>query len=113
MTTQLHERADEYLRLRRALGFRLRLEGCRLPQFADYLEQHGAAAVTAAHAITWAQLPQDVRLVTWAHRLSAVRGFATWLRAIDPATEVPPKGVFPGRGDGPPRSSSPVTTSPG
>lgn len=95
MTTLLHERADEYLRLRRALGFRLRLEGYRLPQFAGYLEQHGAAAVTVAHAIAWAQLPQGVHPVTWAHRLSAVRGFATWLRAIDPATEIPPKGVFP------------------
>jgi integrase/recombinase XerD len=95
MTTQLHERADEYLRLRRALGFRLRLESYRLPQFADYLEQHGSATITVAHAITWAQLPQGVRPVTWAHRLSAVRGFATWLRAIDPATEIPPKGVFP------------------
>ena len=103
MTTLLHERADEYLRLRRALGFRLRLEGCRLPQFAGYLEQHGAAAVTAAHAIAWAQLPQDVRPVTWARRLSAVRGFAAWLRAIDPATEIPPRGVFPrpGRRPGP------------
>ena len=27
MTTPLHERAQEYLRLRRALGFRLRHEG--------------------------------------------------------------------------------------
>jgi len=101
MTTLLHERAQEYLRLRRALGYRLRHEGYRLPQFADYLEQHGAATVTAAHAITWAQLPQDVRPVTWAHRLSAVRGFATWLRAIDPATEVPPTGVFPRPGKRP------------
>ena len=56
MTTLLHERAEEYLRLRRALGFRLRHEGYILPQFADYLEQHGAATVTAEHAIAWAQL---------------------------------------------------------
>jgi integrase/recombinase XerD len=95
MTTRLHERVEEYLRLRRALGFRLRLEGCRLPQFADYLEQHGAATITTAHAIAWAQLRQGVHPVTWAHRLSAVRGFAAWLRAIDPATEILPRGVFP------------------
>jgi integrase len=101
MTTLLHERAQEYLRLRRALGFRLRHEGYILPQFADYLEQHGAAAVTAEHAIAWAQLPRDVHPVTWTHRLSAVRGFATWLRTIDPATEIPPRGVFPGQGKRP------------
>ena len=101
MTTLLHERAQEYLRLRRALGFRLRHEGYILPQFADYLEQHGAATITAEHAITWAQLPQGVHPVTWTHRLSAVRGFATWLRTIDPAAEIPPKGVFPGQGKRP------------
>jgi integrase len=101
MTTLIHERVDEYLRLRRALGFRLRNDGRRLPQFADYLEQHGAATVTAAHAIAWAQLPQGVRPVTWGQRLTAVRGFAAWLRAVDPAAEVPPKGVFPRPGKRP------------
>jgi len=101
MTTLLHERAEEYLRLRRALGFRLRREGDILPQFASYLEQHGAAAITAAHAIAWAQLPQGVHPVTWTHRLSAVRGFAAWLRTVDPATEIPPKSVFPGQGKRP------------
>jgi len=101
MTTLMHQRVDEYLRLRRALGFRLRNDGRRLPQFADYLEQHGAATVTAAHAIAWAQAPQGVRPVTWGQRLTAVRGFAAWLRAIDPATEVPPKGVFPRPGKRP------------
>ena len=39
--------------------------------------------------------------MTWTHRLSAVRGFATWLRTVDPATEIPPKGVFPGQGKRP------------
>ena len=101
MTTLLHERAEEYLRLRRALGFRLRHEGDILPQFAGYLEQHGAAAVTAEHAIAWAQLPRGVHPVTWTQRLTAVRGFATWLRTIDPATEIPPRGVFPGQGKRP------------
>ena len=36
--------------------------------------------------------------MTWTHRLTAVRGFAAWLRTTDPATEVPPRGVFPGQG---------------
>jgi integrase len=101
VTTLLHERAQEYLRLRRALGFRLEHAGYVLPQFAGYLEQHGATVITAEHAIAWAQLPQGVHPVTWTHRLSAVRGFATWLRTIDPATEIPPKGVFPGQGKRP------------
>ncbi len=101
MTASLHDRVDEYLRLRRALGFRLQREGRALVQFAGYLEQQGTTAVTAEHAITWAQLPRGVHPVTWTHRLTAARGFAAWLRTIDPDTEIPPKGVFPGQGKRP------------
>jgi integrase len=97
MTGPLGQRVQEYLRLRRALGFRLEREGQVLPQFAVYLEQAGAATVTADHAIAWAQLPRGVDPVNWTHRLTAVRSFAAWLRTIDPAAEIPPRGVFPGQ----------------
>lgn len=72
-----------------------------LPQFAVYLEQAGAATVTADHAIAWAPLPRGVDPVTWTHRLTAGRSFAAWLRTIDPAAEIPPRGVFPGQGKRP------------
>jgi integrase/recombinase XerD len=101
MNTLLHERVEEYLRLRRALGFRLERPGQVLVQYADYLAGHGAVTVTAQNAIAWAQLPQGVRPGTWAERLGAVRGFAAWLRTVDPAAEVPPAGVFPGQGKRP------------
>jgi len=101
MTVTLSQRVQEYLRLRRALGFKLEREGRELPQFAAYLEQAGAATVTADRAIAWAQLPQGVHPVRWTHRLSAVRSFAAWLHTIDPAAEIPPKGIFPGQGKRP------------
>src|SRR5438067_7759651 len=41
--------------------------------------------------------PQGVQRATWARRLSMVRGFARWLSAGDPETEVPPAGALPGR----------------
>ena len=33
----------------------------------------------------------------WPRRMTAVRGFARYLSGIDPATEVPPLGLLPGR----------------
>jgi integrase/recombinase XerD len=33
----------------------------------------------------------------WAQRLAIARGFARYLQTIDPATEVPPPGIFPTR----------------
>lgn len=85
----------DYLRMRRALGFKLKREGQVLPQLVAYLDAAGASTLTAELAITWARLPQDVSPINWAHRLGAARGFAAYLKTIDPATEVPACGVFP------------------
>lgn len=99
--TAMHDHVQEYLRLRRALGFELTWPGRILPQFADYLEASGAATITDEVAIAWAQIPTGVHPVTWTHRLGVVRGFAKYLQAIDPETQIPPKGVFPGQGKRP------------
>jgi integrase/recombinase XerD len=92
--SDLNGHVEDYLRLRRALGFKLERAGRLLPQFVAYLEGAGAATVRADLAIAWARLP-DTHPNHWAQRLAIVRGFARYLRTIDPATEVPPPGVFP------------------
>jgi len=84
----------DYLRLRRALGFKLKPEGRLLPQLVAYLDTAGASTVTSELAIAWARLPVGVQPIQWAHRLSAARAFAAYLKTIDPATEVPPPDVF-------------------
>jgi integrase len=95
--SELRRHAEDYLKLRRSLGFKLTLHGRLLPQFVDCLDAAGATRVTTELAISFAQLPQGVQPVQWAHRLSMVRGFARYLQAIDPATEVPPHDVFAAR----------------
>lgn len=92
--TSLHAHVDEYLRLRRSLGFKLERAGQVLPQLVTYLEAAGASTITRELAIAWAQLPADARPQHWAARLAIARGFAVYLQTIDPATEVPPAGVF-------------------
>jgi hypothetical protein len=52
MTVPLREQVEKYLRLRRALGFRLVREGRMLAGFACYMDQQGTSTVTAEHAIT-------------------------------------------------------------
>jgi hypothetical protein len=85
----------DYLTIRRALGFKLRREGQVLAQLAAYLERVGAEHLTTELALRWAQLPQNVAPITWAHRLGAARGFAAYLKTIDPATEIPARGLLP------------------
>ncbi|MGI8810334.1 MAG: tyrosine-type recombinase/integrase [Acidimicrobiales bacterium] len=93
----LDAHVEDYLRLRRALGFKLERHGLLLPQLVAYLEAAGATTLTSEAAIAWARLPERARPNHWAARLAVARGFARYLQTIDPATEVPPPGVFPAR----------------
>ena len=95
--SELGRHAEDYLRLRRSLGYKLSSHNRLLAQFLDYLEAAGATSITTELAISFAQLPQGVHPVHWAHRLNIVRGFASYMQAIDQATEVPPHDVFAAR----------------
>ena len=88
---------DDYLRLRRALGFKLKEEERLLGQLVGSLQAAGATTVTSQLAIGWARLPVGVHPNQWAKRLRIARGFAGYLQTIDPATEIPPPDVFPHR----------------
>jgi integrase len=87
----------DYLRLRRALGFRLEREERLLGQFCSHLEAAGAATVISSLAIGWARQPSAAQPAQWAKRLGVIRRFAHWLSVLDPAAEIPPAGVFPAR----------------
>jgi site-specific recombinase XerD len=90
----LHERVEQYLTIRRSLGFKLDDHGRLLPQFITYLDQRGAATLTVDAALAWATAPQGVNRFRWRQRLSVVRGFARWLQTLDPATQVPPADLL-------------------
>ncbi len=92
--SSLQEHVDDYLRLRRGLGFKLERHGRLLPRLVAYLEAAGASTVTRELAIAWARLPAGAHPRHWAARLAVARGFAAYLQTIDPATEVPPADVF-------------------
>jgi integrase len=87
--TALRRALADYLRTRRALGFKLKNEGELLPQFVAYLDERGASFVTTAAAIAWAAQPHAAAPARWTQRLVAVRGFAKYLQTLDPRTEVP------------------------
>jgi integrase/recombinase XerD len=93
----LADHVEDYLRLRRALGYKLERAGHLLPKLVAYMEQSGSQTLTTELAIGWARLPARARPNHWAARLTIVRGFARYLQTIEPATEVPPAAVFPAR----------------
>jgi len=94
--TDMRAALEDYLAVRRHLGFVLKRDGQLLPQFVDYLEAAGTGRVTISAALSWAMAPQDAHPAWWASRLNIVRGFARYLRALDPSHEVPPTGMLRG-----------------
>ncbi len=91
----LRQAAEDYLALRRSLGFELITPGRQVRQFAAYLDSVGAAHVTADLAVAWATGPAGAAPYYHWLRLSAVRGFADYLHGLDPAHQVPPAGLLP------------------
>jgi integrase/recombinase XerD len=87
--SSLREIAEDYLRMRRALGYKLEIAGWHLEKFVSYLEQKDAPTVTIEDAVAWATSAGTDRSY-WAQRLSIVRQFARHLQTLDPACEVPP-----------------------
>ena len=85
---------EDYLSLRRALGFKLDNAGRLLGQFVGYLEERGIDTVTTDDALTWASLPAGASPHWRRIRLGAVRGFAAYLHGLGASVVVPPAGLL-------------------
>jgi integrase len=89
---------EDYIALRRSLGFKLHEMANGLTEFASFLEQKATPYITTAVALEWAMQPADHLPSRWALRLGFVRVFARHWSATDPRTEIPPTGILPFRG---------------
>ena len=92
----LRRAAEDYLAMRRSLGYKLERQGAMLTDFIGYLEDAGAATVTVEAALAWAVLPAGAAPVWHKHRLSTARGFAAYLKTLDSACQVPPRRLLAG-----------------
>jgi len=88
--SSLRQVLEDYLRMRRALGYKLDGPDRQLDRFVTYLEQIGAQTVTIENAVAWATQPAGADPGYWGARLSVVRQFARHLKTLDATCEVPP-----------------------
>lgn len=93
----LRQSIQQYLSMRRSLGFKLEDAGKGLLDFAHFMQARRAGYITQALALAWAQQPKTVQPAEWARRLSFVRGFARYRSASDSRTQIPPPGLLPFR----------------
>jgi integrase len=84
---------DNYLAIRRAAGFRLRVTEGLLRAYARFAAARGETHVRARTALDWAALAPSAS--QRGRRLEAVTIFARHAQVEDAQHEVPPQGVFP------------------
>jgi integrase len=90
----LEGRLDEYLAMRRALGYGLARQEKLLAQYLAFLADRGESQVTIANALEWAKLPAGGE-AWWSYRLGAIRPFARYLVSVGDRAEVPANDLLP------------------
>jgi integrase len=91
----MRDAAEQYIALRRTMGFKLDKLGRLVLQFADHLDGLGTGQLSIDTALTWARQPAQADPSWWAYRLSGVRGFAAYLQPRMPGIQVPPADLLP------------------
>ena len=85
---------EDYLTMRRQLGFALKISGHQLLRFARFADDKGhRGPITLKLATQWAR-SNAPRPITWADRIELLRPFAKYRAQFDPATEIPPSHLF-------------------
>jgi integrase/recombinase XerD len=91
--SRIGKAVDQYLALRRSLGFELRETERLLRRFVIFADREGVRFITIELALRWAKLSTHVQKATWSIRLRVVRQLAEYLSASEPRTEVPPAAL--------------------
>ena len=95
--TTLTERLDDYIAMRRSLGYDLSFSARVLRGFTAFADQGGADHITVDLFLRWKKDFGRASNNTWSARLGMVRVFARWLQGHDERTEVPPPGLIVGK----------------
>jgi len=93
----LRKAMEEYLAIRRSLGFKLIKVEATLRNFVAFAEKEGAAHISIDLALRWLKVSTAKESATLADDLSTVRRFAIWRSVADARTEIPPKNLLPYR----------------
>lgn len=92
--TSLRKHANDYINLRRKLGFKL-IEAERLiNNFITFIENENSSFITIKSAFNWAKKPKNILRSCWGTRLSVIRKFSCYVKTIDLRNEIPPFGLL-------------------
>lgn len=93
----LSRRLDEYLAMRRSMGFDLTFDERVLRKFTTLGDEYGFDRVSTPLFLDWKSNYGNADNNTWSNRLGMVRRFAFWLAEHDDRTEIPSSQLVTGR----------------
>jgi len=94
-TGAMTARVEEFIALRRGLGYRSPTQERALRAFGRHLDQEGhQGPIPRESSLNWATATASVDPCNPARRLAVVRGFLRHLAAMDGATDVPDPGLL-------------------
>lgn len=91
----LQTSVQDYLAMRRALGFKLQRYEPWLFDFVAFMKRHHARRVTGKWMVRWVRENPSTDPCYQGLRFGAIRGFAIYHSTVDPRTEVPPADLMP------------------
>lgn len=95
MTGNLAALVEEFIAMRRGLGYRLDRQASDLRSFAGFLDAAGHdGPIPLQRSVEWAISTSSTNPCAQARRLAVVRGFLRYLSVLDGGTEVPPPGLL-------------------
>lgn len=95
--TTMNEHLARYLAQREVFGTGLSHGSVTiLKSFAAYVASEGQSHITTSLFLRWQEYSAQVSEQTRLTRLSHVRVFARWLQSLEPACEIPPRGLVQG-----------------
>jgi integrase len=86
--------SEDYLAIRRAMGFKLEAHGRLLADLVAHLDALGQNTITVPAVLDWATSRREYPK-QWAFRLTVARGFAGYLRGLDGVSEIPSTDLLP------------------
>jgi integrase/recombinase XerD len=95
MITNFLKEVEDYLTMRRHLGYQLLNEAYVLRSFAVFLTSKKATRITIQLSLQFATKNPHSSQQQWAIRLGIIRQFALYLAAIYPRTQVPSAYLLP------------------
>src|SRR5260370_40253817 len=93
----LTERLDDYIAVRRSLGYDLSFAARVLRGFTRFADREGTDHITVDLFLRWKRGFGKADNNTWSARLEMVRVFAVWVEVPDGRTEWPPSGPVAGK----------------